>query len=57
MTRGRGRGKGAFFLPNVMVEDNMVQAGTSAIVIRADEDTGYRPQHRVRRQPATKILR
>jgi hypothetical protein len=45
MMRGRGTGKGAFFLPNLIVEKaNMVQAGTSVIVTRTDVDTGDRPQ-------------
>jgi hypothetical protein len=43
--RGRGAGKGAFFLPNLIVEKaNMMQAGTSAIVTRTDVGTGDRLQ-------------
>ena len=45
MMRGRGIGKGAFFLPNLIIEKaNMVQAGTAVIVTRTDVDTGDRPQ-------------
>lgn len=45
MMRGGPTGKGAFFLPNVVVEKaNMVHAGTSDIVTRTDVDTGDRPQ-------------
>jgi hypothetical protein len=45
MMRGRGAGKGAFFLPNLIVEKaNMMQAGTSVIVTRKDVGTGDRPQ-------------
>lgn len=43
--RGGRTGKGAFFLPNLVVEKaNMVHAGTSDIVTRTDVDTGDRPQ-------------
>jgi hypothetical protein len=45
LMHGGGTGKGAFFLPNLIVEKaNMVQAGTSVIVTRTDVDTGERPQ-------------
>jgi hypothetical protein len=40
-----GTGKGAFFLPNLIVDKaNLVQAGTSVIVTRTDVDIGDRPQ-------------
>jgi len=44
MMSGRWTGKCAFFLPNLIVEENVVQYGTSVIVTRTDVDAGYRPQ-------------
>lgn len=45
MMREGGTGKGAIFLPNLIVEKvSMVHAGTSDIVTRTDVDTGDRPQ-------------
>jgi len=45
MMCGGGTGKGAFFLPNLIVEKaNVVHAGTSDIVTRTDVDTVDRTQ-------------